>query len=265
MKKPDLKSLKNFFHRNRPYETGLVLSGGGARGFAHAGILKAMHEADIHPDIISGVSAGAIVGALYADGYTPDEIHEIFRKGSSFFNYVRITMPRTGMFKAVGLRESLQKYLKAKSFEDLDRPLFVAATNMNRGKIVYFNSGALLDAVMASAAIPVLLEPINIAGDWYSDGGILDNFPVAPIQKKCKRLIGISLNPVREEYDLKGLMKMAERTYRLSVSSHIGPKIAACDMVFEPGEMGQFGLLDASKGQEMFELGYRVAHDKLQK
>ena len=78
-------SIKSLFRSGRNYETGIILSGGGARGFAHAGILKALNEAGIFPDIIAGVSAGAVVGALYADGYSPDEIYEIFAGERSFF------------------------------------------------------------------------------------------------------------------------------------------------------------------------------------
>ena len=80
------EALKYFTRLGKKYKAGIILSGGGARGFAHAGILKALNEAGIYPDVISGVSAGAIVGAFYADGYTPDEIYEIFSQDRSFFN-----------------------------------------------------------------------------------------------------------------------------------------------------------------------------------
>ena len=100
-----MKPIKHWFRKGSDYKLGIVLSGGGARGFAHAGILKALNEKGIYPEIISGVSAGAIVGALYADGHTPDEILDIFSRNDSFFKYVKFTVPRKSLFKAEGLRQ----------------------------------------------------------------------------------------------------------------------------------------------------------------
>lgn len=249
--------------RRKKFETGIILSGGGARGFAHAGILKALNEYDIFPDVISGVSAGAIVGALYADGHSPDEIYKVFSSTDNFFNFVKFTVPRKGIFKTVGLSANLEKNLRSKNFNELKIPLYIAATNISRGEMVYFHDGEILPAILASASIPVLFEPIQIDGDVYVDGGVLDNFPVAPIKEKCKRLIGVSLNPIQPEEDFNHLFRIAERTFRLSVSANIREKFDACEMVFEPDELATFGLLDASRGDEMFELGYKTAMEFL--
>jgi NTE family protein len=258
-----MKSSKNWFGKRSDYKLGIVLSGGGARGFAHAGILKALNEKGIYPEIVSGVSAGAIVGALYADGHTPEEILEIFSRNDSFFKYVKFTVPRKSLFKAEGLRQNLSAHLEGKSFDDLQKPLYVAATNINTGKITYFQKGSVLDAVLASAAIPVLFDPVEIDGDLYVDGGVLDNFPLKPLQKQCKEVIGVSLNPIRPEGEFANLLSIAERTFRLSVSSNLELKIRRCSLVFEPPELGEFGLLDAARGKEMFEIGYQTTLDKL--
>lgn len=260
-----MKGIDSIFRRDRKYETGIILSGGGARGFAHAGILKALNEAGIYPDVISGVSAGAIVGALYADGHSPDEIFEIFSQEKSFFRYVKLVLPRKGFFKTKGLRENLSKNLSAKSIEELKIPLFIAATNITKGEVVYFNEGKLLDRILASAAIPVLFEPVAIDGNLYVDGGVLDNFPVKPIAEDCKNLLGISLNPIHPEEDFNQLFKIAERTFRLSVSANISSKTEQCSKVFEPSDLGKYKLLDASSGKKMFEIGYQTALDYLEK
>jgi NTE family protein len=260
-----MNSIRSIMRLGRKYKTGLILSGGGARGFAHAGILKALNEAGIFPDVISGVSAGAIVGALYADGHTPDQIYEIFSSEKSFFKYVKPKLPSSGIFKTVGLKENLADNLNVETFEELKLPLYVAATNIHTGKINYFNSGRILDKVLASASIPVLFEPVEIDGDLYVDGGVLDNFPVTPIVKECRELIGISLNPILPEDNFNHLIKIAERTFRLSVSSNISPKIGLCDRIFEPEALGSFGLLDTSKGSDIFKMGYEYARDYLKK
>ncbi len=254
-----MSKIKTLLGKGKKFDTGVILSGGGARGFAHAGILKALNESDIYPDVISGVSAGAIVGVLYADGHTPDQIYEIFAGRNSFFRYVKIKVPGKGLFKVVGLRKNLSEHLRATTFEELKIPLFIAATNINTAEVRYFSSGKILDKVLASAAIPVLFEPIEIDGDLYVDGGVLDNFPVSPIVKNCRRLVGISLNPIHSQDNINNLFKIAERTFHLSVSSNISSKIEFCDLVFEPEGLGEYGLLDASKGREMFELGYKSA------
>lgn len=260
-----MKSMKSIFRFGRRYKTGLILSGGGARGFAHAGVLKALNESGIYPDVISGVSAGAIVGALYADGHSPDQIFEIFSSNESFFNYVKPKLPSKGLFKTVGLKKNLSNNLHASTFEELKLPLYVAATNIHTGKIEYFNRGSIVDKVLASAAIPVLFEPVEIDGDLYVDGGVLDNFPVSPILKECRELIGISLNPILPEDKFNNLVKIAERTFRLSVSSNISPKIGLCNKVFEPEALGTYGLLDASKGEDIFKMGYDYASELLKK
>jgi NTE family protein len=259
-----MNRIKELLGSGKKFKTGIILSGGGVRGFAHAGILKALNEAEIYPDVIAGVSAGAIVGALYADGHSPDEIFQFFKEDKSFFKYAKIRIPGKGLFKTVGLRDSISKHLKNEKLEDLEIPLIIAATNMSRGEVVYFDKGKILDRVMASAAIPVLFEPVEIDGDLYVDGGVLDNFPVTPLVKKCKQLIGVSLNPIHPEEDFDNLFKIAERTFRLSVSSNISPKISLCDQLFEPEELGEFGLLDASKGEKIFELGYNTAKKQLE-
>jgi NTE family protein len=167
------------------------------------------------------------------------------------------------MFRTVGLKENLSKHLKSEKFEDLDLPLYVAAVNLNSGKLVYFHKGSILDKIQASAAIPILFEPVKIDGDLYIDGGIMDNFPIDPIRDQCSNLIGISLNPVHEEDELNNLIRIAERTFRLSASSAISQKKLHCDIVIEPDELADFGILNIAKGKEMFDLGYRVAKEKL--
>ena len=258
-----MNKLQNLFKTKKKYNTGLVLSGGGVRGFAHAGILKGLEEQGIRPDVISGVSAGAIVGALYADGYSPDEMMEIFSEGKSFFEYAKISVPKMGLFKTVGLKKNLEKYLKSDKIEDLEIPIFIAATNLASGQIVHFNSGELIPRVLASASIPVLFEPVVIEGTPYVDGGVMDNFPVSPVIGDCNRLIGISLNTIRPVKAPKNLFGIAERSFHLSVSSNLKPKTDKCDAVFEIDELEDYGYLDVSKADDLFELGYKKAREMI--
>ena len=167
-------------------------------------LIQALNEAGIFPDVISGTSAGAIVGVLYADGYTPREILKMMNWGSRL-DFMRPALPREGLLQINGIIKILKTSLRSKTFEDLKIPLFVAATDLNNGKAVYFSKGDLLDPVIASASIPVLFQPVKINDISYVDGGVLDNLPIRPIENKCRILIGSFVNPV-------GYMEKMQRT-----------------------------------------------------
>ena len=244
------------------YNIGLVLSGGGARGFAHLGVLQALHEADIFPDIVSGTSAGALVGALYCDGNSPKEILKIMKLQSKL-NYMRPVVPRDGLLQISGIAKLLENHLKAKTFEDLKIPLFICATDLNNGKAVYFSKGKLITPVIASSSIPVLFKPVIINKIYYVDGGVLDNLPVKPIRNKCKKLIGSFVNPVGYEESISGLITIAIRTFMLDQTKEVVEKSKYFDLMIAPAELTKFGILETESADAIFEMGYKVTKSKL--
>jgi len=246
----------------KKYRTGLVLSGGGARGFAHLGVIQALNEAGIKPDVISGTSAGALAGVLYADGYTPDEILHLMNSGSRL-DFMRPALPREGLLQINGIIKILKTHLRATSFSELKIPLFVAATDLNNGKAVYFSEGELLDPVIASASIPVLFQPVIINNISYVDGGVLDNLPLSPIQNICRFLVGSFVNPVGYEAKISGLIHIAERTFMLNMSKEIIEKAKKFDLFVAPAELRNYKILDPEKGSELFDLGYKATKEKL--
>ena len=242
--------------KNRKYNIGLVLSGGGVRGFAHVGALKALNEAGIFPDVISGTSAGAIAGALYADGKDPEEIIKMFSE-KKIFKYLEIVIPKKGLLKMNGLIKIVSQNLKAKTFEELSIPLFVTATNLNDGICKYFNSGELLKPILASATVPVVFAPIKIHDKSFVDGGVLNNFPIEPIDALCNFLIGVHVNPSGYLEEFNSILSIAERSFHLSFSTHLGKKVKKCDIFIEPIGLEKFKLLDVSKINEIYKLSYR--------
>jgi NTE family protein len=244
------------------YTIGLVLSGGGARGFAHLGLLQALNESGIFPDVISGTSAGAIVGSLYADGHSPREIMHILNSGSRF-HYFSPTVPKGGLLQISGIIKILKENLRAKSFEDLKIPLFVTATDLNNGTVVYFSEGELLCPVIASASIPVLFKPLIINNIQYVDGGVLDNFPIHPIENKCKFIIGSFVNPTGKEEWVSSLVHIAERTFLLSMSKELKEKSGKFDLLVAPPELTNYKILDPEKAEEVFNVGYMATQEKL--
>lgn len=246
----------------KQYKIGLVLSGGGARGFAHLGLIQALNDAGIYPGVISGTSAGALAGVLYADGHTPKEILKLMNSGSRL-DFMRPALPREGLLQIGGIIKILKTSLRAKTFEELKIPLYVTATDLNNGKAVYFSTGDLLDPVIASASIPVLFRPVMINNICYVDGGVLDNLPVKPIENKCKILIGSFVNPVGYVEKVSGLINIAERTFMLSMSKEIIEKAKKFDLLVAPLELRNYKILDPEKADELFSIGYKATKAKL--
>lgn len=246
----------------KKFNIGLVLSGGGARGFAHLGVMQALNEAGIYPDVISGTSAGAIAGVLYADGHSPREILKMLNGGSRL-DFMRPTLPREGLLQISGVMKILKNNLNAKTFEELKIPLFVAATDLNNGKSEYFSKGELIEPVIASASIPVLFQPVKISEIYYVDGGVMDNMPVKPIENKCRIIIGSFVNPVGYIEKPSGLINIAERTFMLSMSREIYEKEGNFDLLIAPSELRNYKILDPEKAQELFTVGYNATNEKL--
>ena len=244
------------------YKTGFVLSGGGARGFAHLGFIKALNEEGIFPDVISGTSAGAMVGVLYSDGYSPEEILKLLNTGSRL-DFMRPALPREGLLQITGVNKILKASLRATRFEDLKIPLFVAATDINNGKAVYFSEGELIDRILASMSIPVLFQPVIIDNIQYLDGGVTDNLPVHPIADKCSHLVGSFVNAVGYLEKISGLINIAERTFQLSMSKEIAEKDDKFDLLVAPPDLRNYGILEQDKAEELFTLGYKATKEKL--
>lgn len=243
---------------------GLVLSGGGARGIAHIGVIKAFEEKGISFDYISGTSAGAIVGSLFAYGYTPTDMLRIVQD-VSVMKHLRPALNLKGFIKMDGIGEVLLKYMPENSFESLKKNLTIAATNINTGKVHYFNSGDLVKAVLASSCIPVIFNHVNIDGVDYVDGGITNNLPVEPIRGKCGFLVGSHTNFIGSDFHDLNMKSLIERTMLIAISGNVYPKKDKCDLFIDPPGLSQFNGFDLRKAQEIYEVGYESTLNILEK
>lgn len=244
------------------YHTGLVLSGGGSRGFAHLGVIAALQEKGIQPDIISGVSAGSIVGAFIAAGKSPEEILDILKKGG-FFSYTKINFPKDGLFKLDGLREVIHNEIPVRNIEDLNLPFVVCVSNLNKGTVEYRDKGPLGETVLASASIPILFAPVNLNGEHFVDGGLMDNVPVKPLEGRCERIIVSNISPINPQENINNIIKIATRTVYMSVNSNFDQLNKTADIYIEPPGIEKYELLTSSHAQELFDLGYKSALKKL--
>lgn len=242
----------------RPYRLGLSLSGGGARGYAHLGALKALNERGIHPDIISGTSVGSLIGVLYADGYTPDEMLS-FAKSLKLRELIESTIPRDGIFKATGIGAILRKYLRVKTFEELKIPVRVVASDIECGVVKVFAERNIIPAVIASCSVPIVFTPVEIDGHHYVDGGLLKNFPVSPIRDVCHKIIGIDISPVvAVKYD-RSMKYIVERAMNYMVGANTIEERSVCDYLIESAEVSQYSLFDFKHVEEIYEKGYEAA------
>lgn len=248
---------------NRP-KIGIALSGGGAKGVAHLGVLKALEERKIPIDMISGVSAGSIIGALYADGHSLEAILEFVKK-CNLFQMVSFNLPRYGGFATMkGFKDSLKQMLQAKKFEELKIPLVINATDMSEGRNVYFSSGELLECIIASSTVPIFFRPTKIKGKLYIDGGIFCNLPAAILrQNKCDVVIGVHVNPINYIENSIGLMDVAERVFHLSVNGNTIEQKTYCDIVIETMKAKEYGMFDSSKADDIMNIGYEAAVNTL--
>ena len=248
----------------KKYKTGLVLSGGGTRGFAHLGVIAALFEKGIKPDVISGVSAGAIVGAFIAGGKSPEEILEIFKKGW-FFKYTKLQLPKDGLLKLDGLKEIIQKEISAKNIEELEIPFFIGISNLNKGTIEYKNSGPLGINVLASSSIPILFSPVKINGNSYVDGGLMDNIPINPIKNDCEQIIVSNISPINPKAKMKNLVQIATRTFYMSVNANLKEVRKRANIFIEHEGIDKYDILLRTHADELFELGYNSTKKVLAK
>jgi len=237
---------------------GLVLSGGGARGIAHLGLLKAMEERKMEIDVISGTSAGAIIGALYASGHSTEAILEMI-KSVSTYQLLSPAYSLKGVLKIEVLQKFLRKYIPDNRFESLKISLIVAATNINRGRTDFFSSGELYTPVCASSCIPVLFQPVEWEGSTYIDGGILNNLPVEPLMDSCDVIIGSHTNPITEDFAPKNARQVMERTLMMAIVCNVEVRKAKCDHFIEAPGLGMYNVLDLRSADVIFERGYVAA------
>ncbi len=164
---------------------GLALGGGGARGIAHVGVLKILEKHEIIPDYICGVSMGSVIGALYASGMKVKRIEEeaiSFNKKKAIAKLLDMSNPLKSIIKGAKVHNYLKNLVDNKKFKDTDIPFHAIATNLSNGKEKIIKSGYLADAVLASASVPGVFPPIEIDGDYFVDGGIVNCTPADVVE-----------------------------------------------------------------------------------
>ena len=246
----------------KPRNIGFALSGGFIKGFAHLGVMQALKEHDITPDIISGVSAGALAGAFYADGNEPYRVLDFFA-GHKFQDLAKLVIPKQGLFDLCEFIDFLKINLKAKNIEDLKTPLIITATDLDHGKSVHFRKGELAIRIAASCCMPVMFAPVCIDKTHYVDGGVFMNLPVSTLRHECERVVAINVSPlVASEYKMN-IVNIAMRAYNFMFRANTFPQRESCDLLIEPYNLHGYSNHELEKAEEIFEQGYNTANETL--
>ena len=276
-------------------KVGLVLSGGGAKGLAHIGVLKVLEEAGVRVDYIGGTSMGAIIGALYSAGYSAHQLDSIFQqtnfniliqdelpRGAKTFYEKRdsekyaITLPfddfnvsfPSALSKGqnvYNLMSKLTLHLEDKQdFLELPIPFFAVATDVETGEEVILDSGHLPQAISASAAIPSLFSPVIIDDQMLIDGGVVNNYPVEELrQRGAEVIIGVDVQDTlvpREE--LKSVFEIFTQVSNFRTIADMTEKIEKTDVFIKP-DIRKFSVISFDKGAEIIEEGEEAARTKM--
>jgi predicted acylesterase/phospholipase RssA/CRP-like cAMP-binding protein len=273
---------------------GLVLSGGGVRGFGHAGVLRALHEDGVPVDVICGTSAGALVGGQFAMGWTPGQLE---RRNVRLFGVPRrrlmdYTIPTTSIVGSVQLNRVLNVIFGDRRVEDTWIPLLCTITDLTAAELVVRDAGSLRDAVRASCSLPVLLPPVvGPDGHLLADGGVLNNLPVLPLVNRTAlgalilvnvtapfytadepydysdslplgRVLRSRLNPLASPLIAPGIGQVLLRVMEIGSKSLEPGQIARADVYIRP-RFDSSSYTDTTQLPSVIRAGYEAAREAL--
>ncbi len=284
-----------FFYSNNLFsdeKIGLALSGGGARGFAHIGVLQVIDEAGLKIDYISGTSMGSIVGGLYAAGYSGKEIenlmttldwkslltdeiprNELYISSKRWKPHTNTNFPLNDKFVPhlpqgiIGGNNIINKMFdfcypdsSLYDFDDLPIPFRAVATNIVTGQKKVFKSGTLHQVMRASMSIPSIFEPFRIDNQLYIDGGISDNLPADVLKDMgATYIIGVKCNtPMRTKNNLDSALSILDQTISIGMTRELKHSLKYCDLIIEPN-LKNYSSSDFLKIKRLIELGRESA------
>lgn len=236
---------------------GLALGGGSALGFAHLGVLKALEENAVSIDFVSGTSAGAVVGALYAFGISFKDIEQEAEK-LDWKKLAKLHPSSLGITSNTAIREILERNIgKDADIADAKIPLAIVATDIETGAKIVFKSGNVIDAVLASSCLPGLFTPIEIEGLMLVDGGIVENVPISPLKPLgADIMVAVNLLRYRKYQKPKNIMGVLVNSFDM-INHRISaqPKQNDADILIEPN-LSDYFMGDIKKWKEISEQGY---------
>lgn len=259
-----MKMIKDlFFFSSRNDALGICLSGGGALGFAHIGVLQSLEDHGIFPQQIVGSSMGAIIGTLYAAGYSPKEILALIKNEKLYkitkMMTFRPSFLKSGLSNHNMLQELIRELIPHNSFEQLKKKMHICVSNLNTAEWEIIHSGNELDKwVAASASIPGLFEAPKETGAFYVDGGLLNNMPAQGIEDDCQNIIGVDVLPHILPSQLNKPIDALVFSVRAMQHQNSKEGRDLCRFIIEPKAIEKFHEFSFDAYQAIYEHGYNA-------
>ncbi len=213
---------------------GLALGSGGSRGFAHIGVLKVLVREGIPIDFIAGSSMGALIGALYGAGHSPELMEKMaFQFRRKYF--VDITVPKMGFVKGEKAKNVIRMLVKQKMLEELQPSVSVVATDLKKGEKVVFTKGDIAQAVRASIAIPGILVPEKIGGRLFVDGGVVDRVPVSVVKDMgAEIVVAVDVSYFNAEPDITSIYDVIIQSMDIMEKEMVRYREIESDLMIRP-------------------------------
>ncbi len=247
---------------SRP-RVGLALGGGSARGFAHIGVLKSLDQAGIKPDVVTGTSAGALVGAFYAAGWSPWQIEELFLQVRESDVADFSAAGKRGLLTGDALAALVQARLKGAQIESFPIPFAAVATDLKTGEMQMLRSGPVADAVRASCSLPGIFVPKTIGGRELVDGGLVSPLPVEAARRMgCDVVIAVDVTAPPQPGDLSGLYEVILQSFDIMGRALSNQEALQADLLIRP-ETGAYSSSNFGVRRELIQAGYVAAQARL--
>lgn len=235
---------------------GLALGGGAARGAAHIGVLKALQEHGVQPDFITGTSIGALIGGLYAFGVDLDDLRQAAME-LRWMDMAAATLSRYGLLSNTEMGKLVQRFVGDKKLEDAPLPFAALATDIHSGEAVVIKEGRLVDAIIASTAIPGVFVPYQHGERMLVDGGLVENVPLSPLTAMgAEVLVAVDINGSRR-YDPPGnVVDVILNAMDIAIDTTTRTQLEQADVLISL-DLADYSRTDASDVRELVAEGYR--------
>ncbi|MCZ0754207.1 patatin-like phospholipase family protein [Anoxybacillus sp. J5B_2022] len=241
---------------------GLALGSGGARGFAHLGVIKVLEEEGVPIDYIAGSSMGALVAALYASGLGIDRLYKLakaFRRN----DFIDLTIPKMGLVAGKRIKEFIRLVTKGKQIEELAIPIAIVATDIQKGEKVVFRNGDIATAVRASISIPGIFVPEVVNGRMLVDGGVIDRIPVSVAREMGADLvIGVDVSHVKADGNITSIFDVILQSIDILQDELVRHREYASDVMIRP-HVEQYSSRAFTHTEEIIKIGEEEARKQM--
>lgn len=246
---------------SRP-KVGLALGSGGARGFAHLGVIKVLVEEGIPIDLIAGSSMGAMVACFYGAGI---EMEQLYKLSTSFKRkyYLDFTVPKMGFIAGKRVKELIRIFTKGKNIDELNIPVGVVATDLMTGEKIVFKEGPIADAVRASIAIPGIFVPEKWNGRILVDGGVIDRIPVSVVKEMgADIVIAIDVSQVKRNEEISSIYDVIMQSIDIMQKELVSNREFASDIMIRP-KVDMYSSRAFTNIKEIIEIGENEARKEI--